>query len=82
MSLFDRVQVFSTFSMDAQARYRSALERNGIEYKLKTVNRRSASPFGNGTRSYTGSFGEDQSLAYEYVFYVRRRDRDAAKSLI
>lgn len=79
--LFGR-QVYNTFSMEEQARVRSLFASNGIEYRLKVVNRRSASSFGNGQRSYTGSYGEDASMFYEYIFCVRKGDLERAKALI
>lgn len=78
ITVWNRKVVFITFSMESQAKVRDILEHNGIRYYVKVVNRRSASPLGNGTRSRMGSFGEDSSFSYEYIFYVHRKDFELA----
>ena len=80
LELFGWTELIITFSFEEQVRIRSALADHGIPYKLKTVNR--ASPFAPSRRAYTGSLGEQQSLSYEYLFYVKEQDLDAARGAL
>ncbi len=73
ITVLNRKVVFTTFSMESQAKVKDILEHNGIRYYVKVVNRRS--PLG---RARTGSFGEDSSFTYEYIFYVHRKDFESA----
>lgn len=82
ITIFNRKMVFASFSMESQAEIRNILDANGIKYYVKVVNRRSASSFGNGTRSRTGSFGEDSSYTYEYMIYVHKKDFESANKCI
>lgn len=82
ITIFNRKMIFTSFSMESQADVRNLLDNNGIRYYVKVVNRRSASPFANGTRSRTGSFGEDFSHMYEYVIYVHKKDFESANKCI
>lgn len=78
ITLFNRRRIYASFSMENQAAIRSLLDRNGIKSYVKVVNRRSASPLGNGIRSRTGSFGENVSYTHEYIIYVHKKDFEAA----
>ena len=80
--IFNRKEVSTVFSMKEQARIREVLSKNKIDYRIKTLNRTSSSPFPSGSRSRTGSFGQNMDIAYEYKFYVHKKDYDRAKSLI
>lgn len=82
ITIFNRKEIFTSFSMESQAEIRNLLDNNGIKYYVKVVNRRSASPFGSGTRSITGSFGENFSYTYEYIIYVRKKDYALADKCI
>lgn len=82
ITLFNRKQVLTTFSMKKQAEIKDILDHNGITYYEKVVNRRNVSLFGNGTRSRTGSFGEDTSYMYEYTIYVHKKDYESANKCI
>lgn len=82
ITVFNRKQVFASFSTEKQAEARNILDHNGINYYTKVVNRRSASPFGGGTRSITGSFGEKASYTYEYIIYVHKKDFELANRSI
>ncbi len=79
ITIFNRKELLTTFSSVEQADFRSALSGSGIPYRIKTVNRRSPSPFASGTRARTGSFGESQDLAYQYYIYVKKEDYEKAK---
>lgn len=78
ITVFNRKAVFSSFSIENQAMIKNILDNNGIQYYEKVVNRRSASSFGNGTRSRTGSYGERSSYTYEYIIYVHKKDFELA----
>lgn len=82
ITIFNRKLIHTSFSMESQARIKDILDNNGIKYYEKVVNRRSASPFGNGTRAITGSLGESPAYTYEYIIYVQRRDFDLAGKYI
>lgn len=68
--------------MEKHAEAKNILDQNGINYYERVINRRSASPFGNGTRSITGSFGEKASYMYEYIIYVHKKDFELANRYI
>lgn len=82
ISIFTRKIIFSSYSMESQAKIKSILDNNGIRYYVKVVNRRSASPFANGTRSRTGSFGENYTYMYEYIIYIHKKDFELANRCI
>ncbi len=82
ITVFNRKEIFISFSMESQAEIRNLLDNHEIKYYVKVVNRRSASPFGNGTRSITGSFGENFSYTYEYIIYVHKKDFELANKYI
>ena len=82
ITVFNRKALAAVFSMDEQAKIRSLLAENGIDYRVKTVNRMSASPFAAGTRSRIGTLCQDPDAMYEYVIYVKKQDHDRAKSLL
>lgn len=81
ITVFNRRELISTFDMRKQAEIRSILSDNGIEYHVKTINRKSPSPAGAGSRGYTGTYGEKTDMAYEYVIYVKKEDYENASYL-
>ena len=78
ITIFNRAELTVTFDMVEQARIRSILAENSIDYYVKTVNLSDA----GGTRSHTGSYGQRDSAMYEYFIYVRKKDLDKAVFLI
>lgn len=80
--IFNRKELTITYSMEVQAKIRSILAANGIDYQIKTVSRSSASAFGAGSRARFGSFGSSSDSEYEYIFYVQKADYDHAAMLI
>ncbi|MEI3219731.1 MAG: hypothetical protein V8S08_09155 [Lachnoclostridium sp.] len=56
--------------------------QNGIDYQIKTVNRKSPSPMAAGSRVHTGTLGEKLGMEYEYIIYVRKEDYDKASGII
>jgi len=81
ITVFSRREAAVTHSMEEQARIRDVLACNGIDYTLRVVNRTSPSVVGSA-RARTGTFGVNMDYAYEYTFYVHKKDLDAAKALI
>ena len=82
LELFGWTELTSTCSAEEQARVRSALSGQGIRYKLKTVNRSSPGALSPSRRASTGTYGENQALFYEYLFYVKKQDLDAARGAL
>lgn len=82
ITIFNRKEVCITYSMQEQGEIRTLLAQNGIDYSVKVVNRKSPSPVDAGSRARTGSFGEDLSKMYEYIFYVRKNDIEKAKHIV
>lgn len=81
ITIFNRKEVFVTFSMEIQAKTREALTANNIDYTVKVVNRNSPSALSD-TRAGTGTLGQNLDIAYEYIFYVRSKDYDKAVFLL
>ncbi|MBQ8315566.1 MAG: hypothetical protein IJX95_07490 [Lachnospiraceae bacterium] len=82
ITIFNRKELTVTFDLNEQARLRKVLAEDGIDYNVKTVNRLSASPFSTGSRSRTGTYGQNTEVMIEYVIYVKRGDYDRALELI
>lgn len=82
ITIFNRKELCATFDMKEQARVRSLLADNGIDYAVKTVNRMSASPMAAGERSRAGSYGQSMNAMYEYRIFVRKADYERAKGLL
>ncbi|HCL04020.1 MAG TPA: hypothetical protein DHW61_16700 [Lachnoclostridium phytofermentans] len=81
ITIFNRKELLSTFSMQKQSELRQILNDHKIDYRLKTINRNSPSAF-NDSRAHTGTLGQNLDIAYEYIFYVHKRDYDFAKTLL
>ncbi|MCM1122908.1 MAG: hypothetical protein NC416_10015 [Eubacterium sp.] len=78
LTIFNRKMIFTTFSMEDQAKIRNILDDNGIKSYVKVINRRG----GNGTRSITGSYGENPAYTCEYIIYVYKKDFGLANKYI
>lgn len=72
----------TTFSLEEQAQVRKALEEQGIDYRVKVVNRDSPSSFAVGIRSQHGTLGENQQLVCQYILQVRPGDWEQADFLL
>ena len=81
MCLFNRRELTVTMDMQRQAEIRNILSKNGIEYRIKTINLLSPNVVG-AHRGHVGSFGVNADHSYEYKFYVRKNDYENAKRLI
>lgn len=82
ITLFNRKELVTTFDMKKQGQLRELLQANGIDYRVKVINRGSPSPFDAGARARTGSFGQSMALSYEYKIYVKKADYERALSLL
>lgn len=81
ITIFNRRLLQSTFSMEEQGRIRNSLADNGIDYTVNTVNRHTSTLTGS-PRSRIGSVGENPSMNYEYLIYVKKADYDKAVAVI
>lgn len=82
MNILNRRELITTFDLRTQDRVRDILRANGIKYDIKTVNRRSPSPFSAGSRGHTGTAFENMKYEYNYRIYVHKEDYKTALHLI
>ena len=82
MNFFTRRELITTFDLKRLDQVKCALRAHGIRYYIKTVNRRSPSPFAPGTRGYTGTAFEKMQYEYTYYVYVHKNDWETARELI
>lgn len=82
ITIFNRIEIYLTYSMSEQAKIRDKLSQSNIKYYVRTINRMSPSPFARGMRSRIGSFGQNMNLNYEYIIYVHKKDYEQAKYVI
>lgn len=82
ITVLNRKELVTTYNMNEQVRVRDILNANGIDYNIKVVDRTSPSPMAAGTRTRTGTFGQNQTAMKEYVIYVKKADYEQAVSLI
>lgn len=82
ITVFNRKELTVTFDMSEQARVRTLLAGEEIDYSVKTVNRMSASPISTGNRSRTGTYGQNTDAMTEYVIYVKKADYERATKVI
>lgn len=82
LTIFNRRELMIAYDMNRQAEIRSLLARNGINYSVKVINRKSPSVFAAGSRARAGTFGENLRLEYEYIFYVHKADYERAAAII
>ena len=82
ITIFNRKELYLTYSINDQAIIRGILSQNNIEYYVKTVNRMSSSFFASGNRGRRGSFGQNMDVNYQYIIYVHKKDYDNAMYII
>lgn len=82
LTVFNRRELLTTFSMEEQNRVRDILAQNNIDYRVKTVNPSARSAAAGSGRARTGSFGIDMDCAWQYYIYVHKKDYDRARSLL
>ena len=72
LTIFNRKEVFVTYSVKDQSDAREILRNYGIEFKVKTrSNQRGITPM--------GGFGQNVSNAAEYRIFVHKKDVPRAK---
>ena len=82
LTIFNRKELTVTYDMKEQSRIRTLLAGEGIDYSVKTVNRLSASPFSDGSRVRTGTYGQNTETMTEYIIYVKKTDYERATGAI
>lgn len=82
ITFFNRKEICVTFDMNKQAEIRYILQGAGMDYVIRTKNRTGSAFVRGGTRAYTGSFGHNQMMDYEYHIYVHKDDYEEAMHLI
>ena len=82
LTVLNRKELLTTWSMEEQTRVRNVLAQNNIDYRVKVVNPAARSTAFGNSRSRTGSFGVNTDCAYQYYIYVHKHDYDRARSLI
>lgn len=78
ITIFNRKELLCTFDMKKQATTREILAQNGIDYSIKTINRKSAALALRDERMRTGTLGEKLEYEYEYIIYVKKEDYEKA----
>ena len=81
LTIFNRKEVYTTFSMSDQAKARDALHGAGIGYYVKVVNRNSPGAI-NSNRARIGTFGQNMDVVNQYIIYVHKKDYAAARGLL
>ncbi|MEL3961325.1 hypothetical protein MKZ01_08615 [Lysinibacillus endophyticus] len=82
MFFFNKVEVYTGFSIDELWKVQDILAREGIKYTYKVIDP-SLSWVGPGTkRGNFGSFGMDSKYEKQYVVSVRKKDAEIAKYFI
>ena len=81
MFLFNKEDVYIGYSTEELAKVIDILEKEGIKYSHKVLNR-SGQWSGRGTRrGMSGSYGMNMDYEKQYTVYVHRKDFDNAKYL-
>lgn len=81
LTVFNRRELLITDSLDEQAHIRDQFAAAGIKYRLATRSAFDRSLW-TSSRSRYGTVGMNMDCAYEYVFYVHRKDYDFMHSRI
>lgn len=82
LTIFNRRELLTTFSMEEQCRVRDILAQNHIDYRVKTVCPSARSTFASSGRARAGSFGIKMDCAWQYYIYVHKKDYARAQSLL
>lgn len=76
ITVFNRKELVTTYSMEEQANIREKLKANKIDYRLETINKNS------NMRGNIVIIGQNVKESHEYIFYVNKRDYENAKFTI
>ncbi len=82
ITIFNRKELISTFDLKKQVEVRDLLDQFKIPYSINVINRKSPSIFDAGSRARTGTFGENLSLEYQYIIFVRKTDYEKAYAVL
>ena len=83
ITLFNRAELTSAFTMEEQVRIGDALAAAGIDYSVKTEDLTGAGTlFGRRGRGHFGSAGIREECRLQYRFFVRRQDLERARHCI
>lgn len=82
ITIFNRKELINTFSMSKQSEIRNLLRNNKIDYMIKTVNRKSPSPFSYSTRARIGTLGENTDLCTNILYLLKSKDYEQACRLL
>ena len=83
ITIFNRKEICVTYDMNKQAEIRYLLQGSDIDYVIRTQNRTGTMLVRGGTtRAYTGTYGNQQMMDYEYHIYVHKDDYEEALHLI
>lgn len=75
ITIFNRKEVCTTYSMKVQSDVASALRARGIPYHIKTVSRGSLDGIGRSSvRAAVGSAGETPAYMTQYIIFVKKQD--------
>lgn len=80
ITIFNRKEIISTYSMEIQSNVRNALNGQGIDYLVNTTGGM-ARNYGSGP-IVTSRFGTNPQHNIQYRIYVRRKDYEKAKAVL
>ena len=73
ITIFNRREIYTGFSMEEFAKMREILSSNQIKYSVKVFN-----PNYGSRESGRGTFGENPNYFYQYYIYVHKKDYEEA----
>lgn len=82
ISIFHRVRIATTYDIQKQAKIRSALAQNNIDYEIKSNQQNRPSSLNATVRSRTGSMGVNPAWECEYIIYVHKKDQAKAENIL
>lgn len=82
ISIFNRAQLPPLFDPARRDALCQALDRAGIEYTVKTVDRSSPSALNFGSRERGGTLLHQMEQNWYYLVYVKKSDWEAAQRLL
>lgn len=83
ITIFNRKEVCTTYSMQVQSNVLTALRAAGIACYVKTVSRGSRDFIGRGNvTAHTGSAGENPALTIQYIIYVHKNDYERCRPIV
>ena len=77
ITVFNRKELVTTFSMEQQAKVRDLLEARGIDYEIRVRNTAS-----RGMRGSSPTLGMSFENLYEYKIFVHKKYLEYAKHIL